>query len=58
MKKSANPINIRQQFISNLPVAELHVHIDGTFEPELMWEMATRAWDEANGAPGSGSMPR
>ena len=27
-------------FISNLPKAELHVHIEGTFEPELMLTIA------------------
>ena len=30
------------QFIRNLPKAELHVHIEGTLEPELLWEMAGR----------------
>lgn len=29
-------------FIENLPKAELHLHIEGTFEPELMFEIATR----------------
>jgi adenosine deaminase len=29
-------------FIAGLPKAELHVHIEGTFEPELMFEMAIR----------------
>ncbi len=29
-------------FISNLPKAELHLHIEGTFEPELMFELAER----------------
>ena len=27
-------------FIRNLPKAELHVHIEGTFEPQLMPEIA------------------
>ncbi|CAG0911407.1 unnamed protein product, partial [Cyprideis torosa] len=31
-----------QSFIAHLPKAELHVHIEGTFEPELMFEMARR----------------
>lgn len=31
-----------QNFISGLPKAELHVHIEGTFEPELMFEIANR----------------
>ncbi|MCY4560626.1 MAG: adenosine deaminase [Chloroflexi bacterium] len=30
------------QFIRNLPKAELHVHIEGTFEPELMLAIARR----------------
>ncbi len=29
-------------FIARLPKAELHVHIEGTLEPEMMLEMATR----------------
>lgn len=29
-------------FIEGLPKAELHVHIEGTFEPELMFEIASR----------------
>ena len=31
-----------EQFISGIPKAELHVHIEGTFEPELMFKIATR----------------
>lgn len=30
------------EFIKNLPKAELHVHIEGTLEPELMFEFARR----------------
>ena len=30
------------QFIQNLPKAELHLHIEGTFEPELMFHIAER----------------
>ena len=30
------------EFISGLPKAELHLHIEGTFEPELMFEIAAR----------------
>ncbi len=30
------------QFIDGLPKAELHVHVEGTLEPELMIEMAAR----------------
>ena len=31
-----------QDFIQNLPKAELHLHIEGTFEPELLFEIAKR----------------
>lgn len=31
-----------KNFINNLPKAELHLHIEGTFEPELMFEIAKR----------------
>jgi adenosine deaminase len=31
-----------ENFISGIPKAELHVHIEGTFEPELMFEIARR----------------
>jgi adenosine deaminase len=31
-----------KSFIAGLPKAELHVHIEGTFEPELMFQMAER----------------
>ncbi len=30
------------KFIQNLPKAELHLHIEGTLEPELMFELARR----------------
>ena len=30
------------EFIEKLPKAELHLHIEGTFEPELMFEIAQR----------------
>jgi len=29
-------------FIQNMPKAELHLHIEGSFEPELMFEIANR----------------
>ena len=32
----------RSNFITGLPKAELHVHIEGTFEPELMFHIAKR----------------
>lgn len=31
-----------ERFINEIPKAELHVHIEGTFEPELMFEIAKR----------------
>lgn len=31
-----------KSFIQGLPKAELHLHIEGTFEPELMFELAER----------------
>jgi len=31
-----------KEFIHKLPKAELHLHIEGTFEPELMFEIARR----------------
>lgn len=31
-----------ENFINKMPKAELHVHIEGTFEPELMFEIAKR----------------
>ena len=29
-------------FVRQLPKAELHLHIEGTLEPELMFELAAR----------------
>ena len=29
-------------FIKDIPKAELHLHIEGTFEPKLMFEIAKR----------------
>lgn len=31
-----------ENFITGIPKAELHLHIEGTFEPELMFEIARR----------------
>ncbi len=31
-----------KDFIKNMPKAELHLHIEGSFEPELMFEIAKR----------------
>lgn len=35
-------MNNISEFINNIPKAELHLHIEGTFEPELMFEIAAR----------------
>lgn len=34
--------NALQKFINQLPKAELHLHIEGTFEPQLMFQIAKR----------------
>jgi adenosine deaminase len=31
-----------EEFIKNIPKAELHLHIEGTFEPELLFKIASR----------------
>lgn len=31
-----------RRYIETIPKAELHLHIEGTFEPELMFEIAAR----------------
>jgi adenine deaminase len=31
-----------RNFVQNMPKAELHLHIEGTLEPELMFELASR----------------
>lgn len=35
-------MNTIENFIIGIPKAELHLHIEGTFEPELMFEIALR----------------
>ena len=31
-----------QDFIQNMPKAELHLHVDGSLEPELLWTLSQR----------------
>ncbi len=35
-------MEINEAFVKELPKAELHIHIEGTFEPEMAFEMAKR----------------
>ena len=35
-------ISVTPEFVRELPKAELHLHIEGTLEPELMFELARR----------------
>ena len=35
-------MNVSDDFIRRLPKAELHIHIEGSFEPDLMFEIARR----------------
>ena len=35
-------MNVSDGFIRRLPKAELHIHIEGSFEPDLMFEIARR----------------
>ncbi len=36
------PVQIRKDRMSRLPTAELHLHIEGTLEPELIFKLARR----------------
>jgi adenosine deaminase len=40
-RKKVGDMN-QMELIQKLPKAELHLHIEGTFEPELMFEIARR----------------
>lgn len=44
MPAPANPVQqaAMADFIRGLPKAELHLHIEGSLEPELMFELASR----------------
>ena len=35
-------MSVITEFIQGLPKAELHVHIEGTLEPEMMFALARR----------------
>ena len=35
-------MNTIENYIINIPKAELHLHIEGTLEPELMFKIAKR----------------
>jgi adenosine deaminase len=35
-------INLMESFIKGIPKAELHLHIEGTLEPEMMFKIAKR----------------
>ena len=38
-----------EDYILGVPKAELHIHIEGTLEPELMFELAARNGIELEG---------
>lgn len=42
MSKHLSATNVTPEFVRDLPKAELHLHIEGTLEPELMFELARR----------------
>jgi adenosine deaminase len=33
-----------EQFIRTVPKAELHVHLEGTLEPKMLFRLAERNW--------------
>lgn len=40
--KKGSPSNILTEFVKSMPKVELHVHLEGTMEPELVFELAQR----------------
>ncbi len=40
--KKGSPSNILTEFVKSMPKVELHVHLEGTLEPELVFELARR----------------
>ena len=40
--KGSNAVSTISEFIQGLPKAELHLHLEGTLEPEMMFELARR----------------
>src|ERR1700730_8814040 len=40
--QETNAMSVITEFIQGLPKAELHVHIEGTLEPEMMFALARR----------------
>lgn len=39
---AASPADSLEQFVAALPKAELHIHLEGSVDPETLWEMAVR----------------
>ena len=41
-RPSETVLDLLERWIAGLPKAELHLHIEGSLEPELMFELAQR----------------
>jgi len=39
-QKKVSPSNILIEFVKSMPKVELHVHLEGTLEPEIVFELA------------------